>query len=243
MRSPSAEEVLDTWERGVPGNPIERALVLLRLGPGASHPDGASRLTIGRRDAELLALREWLFGAEMAAVVACPRCKVELDLELDAAEIRSAAIEPPEGEMRLCAHGYEVTFRVPECADLEFLEDTDDEESWRQLLGRCVLSATRQDGEPLCGELPDEVVEAITAQMANSDPLADIRLALNCPACEHRWLAVFDIVSFLWREITSFARRLLREVHDLASVYGWSEKEILSLSYERRQYYLGLING
>jgi hypothetical protein len=145
--------------------------------------------------------------------------------------------------MSLRASGYEVTFRMPECVDLESLEDTNDEEGWRQLLERCVLSAKREDGAPLCKELPKEVIEAITAQMAKADPLADIHLALSCPACQHRWLAAFDIVSFLWREITSFAGRMLRDIHMLACTYGWSEEEILSLSAVRRQYYLGLING
>jgi hypothetical protein len=45
----------------------------------------------------------------------------------------------------------------------------------------------------------------------------------------------------LWREIESMAGRLLRDVHALASAYGWHEKDILALSPVRRQFYLTLI--
>ena len=71
--------------------------------------------------------------------------------------------------------------------------------------------------------------------MSGADPMADIHLALNCPSCEHKWEAPFDIVAFLWREISAAARRLLREVHTLASAYGWTETEILALSPARRR--------
>jgi hypothetical protein len=54
-------------------------------------------------------------------------------------------------------------------------------------------------------------------------------------------LQLFDIVSFLWREIASAAQRLLQEVHLLASVYSWHEANILSMSPQRRNAYLQLI--
>ena len=37
--------------------------------------------------------------------------------------------------------------------------------------------------------------------------------------------------------------RFLRDVHTLASTYGWREADILALSPWRRQYYLALIAG
>jgi len=38
-------------------------------------------------------------------------------------------------------------------------------------------------------------------------------------------------------------RRLLVEVHALASAYGWSEQEILSLSDARRRLYLEMVQA
>ena len=54
---------------------------------------------------------------------------------------------------------------------------------------------------------------------------------------------LFDILSFFWGEIQICARRLLREVHALASAYGWTESEILSLSTTRRHAYLEMVGG
>ena len=44
-----------------------------------------------------------------------------------------------------------------------------------------------------------------------------------------------------WTEVQAHAAQLLRDVHLLASNYGWREAEILNLSPVRRQAYLELI--
>ena len=84
--------------------------------------------------------------------------------------------------------------------------------------------------------------EEMVALMAEADPQADVQLDADCPACEHRWREPFDIASFLWTEISVLARRLLLEVHQLASAYGWSERDILALSPARRNAYLEMLS-
>ena len=54
---------------------------------------------------------------------------------------------------------------------------------------------------------------------------------------------MLDIGSFVWAEIESRARRLLWEVHTLASAYGWSEAETLSLSAARRASYMRMVQA
>ena len=76
--------------------------------------------------------------------------------------------------------------------------------------------------------------------MAEADPQADVQLALVCPACGHTWQATFEIVSFLWAELSAWAERTLADVHALASTYGWREADILAMSARRRQRYLEL---
>src|SRR5262249_27971943 len=107
--------------------------------------------------------------------------------------------------------------------------------SAEQVLERCLLNG----GNHLTGEFVAEASE----KMSSADPMANIHLALSCPSCEHKWEAPFDIVAFLWREISTAARRLLREVHALASAYGWTQHEILSLSTLRRRAYIEMANG
>jgi hypothetical protein len=53
----------------------------------------------------------------------------------------------------------------------------------------------------------------------------------------------FDIVTFLWREIENLAGHLLRDVHTLASAYGWRESDILALSAARRDFYLAALGS
>ena len=64
---------------------------------------------------------------------------------------------------------------------------------------------------------------------------------LQCPSCGERWESPLEPADFVWREINAACRRLLRQIHVLASAYGWSESEILRLSHERRAGYLHLI--
>ena len=66
--------------------------------------------------------------------------------------------------------------------------------------------------------------------MALADPLAEIMLHFDCPACGTSFDESLDLAAFLWAEIEGQAKRLCCEVHTLASAYGWSETEILSLS-------------
>jgi hypothetical protein len=89
-------------------------------------------------------------------------------------------------------------------------------------------------------ELPEAVVQEINRRMAEADPQADVQVTVSCAACGVAWQAMFDIASFLWGEVDRWARRMLHEVHVLASAYGWTEAEILRLGPWRRRVYLGL---
>ena len=86
--------------------------------------------------------------------------------------------------------------------------------------------------------LSEDVMEAIASRLAAADPLAEVLIDLSCLACRHQWQVLLDIERFLWTKISVLARRLLQEVHALASAYGWTEREILALSPARRQSYL-----
>ena len=105
------------------------------------------------------------------------------------------------------------------------------------MLRRCLADTTLPD------PLPDDLAEELAAQIAALDPRARIELDLTCAACGHAWPAVFDIASFLWAEISAWAHRTLRDVHAIASAYGWHEADILAMSPLRRQCYLELVRS
>ena len=106
------------------------------------------------------------------------------------------------------------------------------------LAERCVVQATQGDREIPAHSIPDAAVAAISLHLAQADPLAEVLVGLKCLECQHAAQIVLAIEQFLWTKIVWLAKRLLREVDVLARVYGWSEREILSLSAVRRDRYL-----
>ena len=78
--------------------------------------------------------------------------------------------------------------------------------------------------------------------MVQADPLAEILLDFDCPACGASFQEGLELASFVWAELEARARRLLMDVHTLASAYGWGEAEILALSAARREFYLEMVS-
>lgn len=241
MRTLSASEILGVWERGLGQPPVRRAIDLLAAAYPETPVSALLDLTIGRRDEQLLALRERLFGPGMAAIAACPSCDGRLEMTVDSADLRTASVRNGAAELALASGEYQVRFRPPNSQDLLAAASVQADERREAVLRRCVLAVERAGVPSEPEDLPAEVAERVAIEMAEADPLADVQLALSCPFCGHQWRAAFDIASFLWKEIEAAAGRLLREVHRLAAVYGWSEREILSLSPMRRQYYLAMV--
>jgi hypothetical protein len=246
----SATDLLDLWEQGVGRLPAEQGLLLLR----AAHPEMPAadllRLPIGQRDTELMRLRENTFGSSITGLASCPNCdeQVEIGFALEdlfmahAGHTEPSTLQIGADPERFSIAGFDLAFRLPGTADL--LNMPPDPASARlALLDACLVEVCR-DGDPVrTADLPEQVVQNLIARMEKSDPLANVTLPLTCPACGNQWELVFDIVTFFWSEINALAQRLLHEVHVLASVYGWSEAEILALSAWRRQRYLELVGA
>jgi len=245
MHSLSAVGLLDVWDYGLSRSPAQRAMELLAVAYPDTSWDSLAALSIGQRDAKLLALREELWGPRMAAVVACPGCQKRLDLPLDTREILSASPSEPVNEISLSVAGFNVTSRLPTAVDVaDAASRAADPETCRALLVQnCLLSARQGDMPIDCEQLPPEVIAGLAEHMAEVDPLAEINMALHCPSCQQRWHATFDIASFLWTEIETWAWRVLTDVHTLARAYGWREGDVLNLSPRRRQFYLEMVGA
>lgn len=239
MIAPSPTDVLDAWERGRSQGPVARGLTLLRLACPTQPPDELAMHSIGERDRLLLTLREVVFGASVTSVVSCEHCSQALELELSTSDLRL----PPRSEARealvFTRSDLEVSLRLPDSMDLEWAAAASSlEEGAAALVRRCVVSTKRGTDEVPIEQLPPELIVEAANVLAAADPQADITLGVTCPACATSWNAPFDIVSFLWTELEGWASRLLWEVHTLASAYGWSEQEVLSLGALRRGEYL-----
>lgn len=248
MRALSTSQLLEVWESGLLQKPVKRALSLFSAADPEASSDDLAKLSIGQRDARLLSLREWAFGPNLVSLEDCPNCHERLELSFKVAEIR--VNHPLEHEtiendiQQLTVDDYEIKFRLPNSLDMQAISDLDDLETVRQqLLERCLMHALFKDRRKTVKQLPNKVVKPVMNKMRQIDPQAEIILDLGCPACHHQWQKHFDILTFFWTEINAWAQRILREVHILASMYGWREADILAMSPMRRQCYLQMVSG
>ncbi|MDN7179620.1 hypothetical protein M0D69_16820 [Caballeronia sp. SEWSISQ10-4 2] len=247
MRALDTPALLDAWDRGHSLSADAWALWLLRTATvkaGASTPAGTlAQWTVGRRDRALLRLRSLTFGASINGLADCPGCgaAAEFDMNCDAlAGSPSADDEPAPAQFE--AAGYAVTCRAVTAGDLLAIADCADVDvASDRLLERCVDARNAQGVRVAHRQLPADLLADITIRLELADPHADIQLNVRCPACGHGWQVAFDIVQYFWRELGAWATRQLRDVHELASAYGWSEAQILALSPARRQRYLDML--
>lgn len=166
-----------------------------------------------------------------------------MEIDLKVSDLRVEASEPQGDGFLLELDDYQVDVRLPSTADLSEVSRSEDKGRMHTaLLRRCIKSVRRQDEEVDAELLPAHVIAAVNARMADQDPQAAMHLSLVCPDCSHHWKALFDIVSFFWSEIEAWAARMMREVHILASAYGWRETDIISMSPMRRQIYLNMVS-
>lgn len=238
MRAPSHKTMLDIWEAGQTSAPWARAMLLL----GAALPDedgtALEQLPVGERDARLVDLRALIFGDTLTSLARCPECGEQLELSFS---VRDVLVPGPADttEFRLKRGKLVITYRCPSSADFRALPLGPG--APRALLSACIADIQR-DGAPLgLDDLDPDTVAAVGDAMAEADPRADLRAAMQCPSCSAEWCARFDIVAYLWEELGAWVRQLLADVHVLARSYGWREEDVLALSPWRRRYYINLV--
>ena len=246
MYRPSEIDLLTAWEWGHAA-PEHASVPLFLL--SAMCPDdpveALSQLSVGQRDAYLLQLREHLFGATVAGISECISCGevLEVSLDLETLKLHAAETESP-GLISINEQEYAVLVRLPNTFDLVAIcMCRSSENAKAELLNRIVVSST------LCGvpisvaDLPGDLVELIDSSLNSADPQANIQLRLECVGCGRMNEVLFDIGYLLWREIDAWAVRLLRDIHELALSYGWSEAEILHMNSWRRRCYLEMLRA
>jgi hypothetical protein len=245
IRALSAQEIVHIWEVGQGQHPLDRALTMLLAVLPEMSRNALALLSIGQRDSCLLALREQTFGPRLASVATCPTCQEQVEFVLDAREMEiNPDMRPAGAAQSISVEGLTIQFRPPNSLDLAAIAGNNEISFAREtLIRRCIVQVLRNNHAVTdAGEvLAATVVATVAASMEMCDPLAEIWVDLDCPACQSHWQLLFDIVSFFWAEIVAQAKRLLREVHTLARTYGWREADILSMGSIRRQFYLEMV--
>ncbi|WP_247828963.1 hypothetical protein [Arthrobacter antioxidans] len=215
-------------------------------------------LTLGDREALLLALRGLTYGTRIDALAHCPHCKGRLDLELTTEQLRLRPYAHPQLHHRVELGKYSVVFRLPTGADQLATAGLNDNEGEAELLRRCVVEVSRADNQSEASPggtepevdragsapatLPPELAHDVSAAMQRQDPQSELMLQLTCPDCARDFSTVLDTADYLLREIADRAGSLFAQVHTLALLYHWSEAEILNLPHVRRSRYLQLLD-
>jgi len=228
----SSSQLLAVWERGSRLHSLDQALTILETALPGTPYEALADWPMGRRNVALAKFRCMMFGPDLEAWIACPRCTEKLEFQMDSRTI--TAPEEQTSNQSISVRGHR--FRLPSSRDLaRVYAEGDAATAAVRLLESCCLDTQ----EPTVWSEVD--VEEVGERMASADTMAETRLTFSCPKCGFEWEESLDIVQFLWTEIDATARRVLREVHALAGAYGWSEAEILSLSDTRRNCYLEMV--
>jgi hypothetical protein len=192
---------------------------------------------LGRRNRALAQALAYWFGADLQGWVVCSRCREKLEFQMNSRPLTEAPDPTPEGPVSVNGR----LFRLPTSRDLACaVREPDPGLAAIRLLESCDLQGNSSEAN--CESLVEDL-ELTGEQMARADPLAEIRVTFHCSNCGHEWEETLDLGVFVWARIEMLAKRLLREVHVLASAYGWIENEILSLSEARRSFYLQMVEA
>lgn len=243
MHRLNTAELLDIWDAGRIVSPSGRSLLLLSAFLPEEREVLANR-PLGALNSRLLRLRAQLFGPTLDCLASCPQCNAPIETTFGVDELLSHAAEPISEENTIHSLTHEdctIDFRLPTAADLLALVTKPGSNRVGELAEHLIDRSVRNGECVSAHELSAEVLEAVERQITELDPLAHIEINLTCPGCRSDWLEVLHVIDFLWLEIGNLAKRILFEVARLASAFGWSEREILALTPERRRSYLALL--
>jgi hypothetical protein len=253
MQVPSAARLLRAWETGLGTAPARQALLMLAACCPDAPAGALAALPVGARNRLLIAAYLAMFRPVYDCVADCPRCGCLLEAELPLEQVTGAGQQvltaPAATEAELVTAGRRIRYRLPTAGDLAAVvpgvpgraapEPPDPRENVAAaLLRRCLLEV---EGDQ--ADLPGEDTRALAEALTAADPDAVLTVQLTCPACDTSSELVLDPVTFLWADVDEWARRLLGEVHELASGYGWAEDAILAMSPGRRGAYLSLLES
>ncbi len=239
MRTLSNAELLSLWERGHRMHALDRGVLAVQASLSGTSRDNVADWTLGRRNQMLAQLHGDHFGQKLQGWTECGQCSEKLEFSIDYRSLierqRVARAKPIAVKGRL--------FRAPTSRDLaRVARESDLDVAALRLAEYCRLEASAEDSAAVV-EWSREELEELGEKMIEADPLAEIVLSFECPACQCVREQVLDLPEFFWAELEVAAKRILREVHLLAGAYGWSEREILALSDARRAMYLQMVQA
>jgi hypothetical protein len=232
MRTIPATDLLTLWERGASRHALDRSALFYACARPELPIDAIADLRLGEINARLLELRAAWFGDRIDGHVDCEHCGERLGLTIAVHDLLHPRMGSQPGEVTAAG----VRCRPPSLRDLATIAcERDPVRAAHRLFARCLLDGSE-------GIAVDEArLREVEDALEQIDPDADFAFDVHCEACGHSGTAQLDPGQLLWDDISARARALLGEVHQLAYAYGWSERDILALTPERRASYLSMV--
>ena len=220
--------------------------VLVETTGSAVTPRSAAALTAADRDRLLAAIYIETYGPRIANTLGCVHCGALFDVAMSLEDLfvylRPPTPEPPGDQTQWLADGTfrlsnGIRFRLPTGADECAVLGLPVTQAEQVLLQRCVIEGNlAEDGR-------DTLNEAVQTSMEDLAPVLDLDLDAHCLECDRHQPAHFDMQHYLLSALRQERGQLAREVHRLASAYGWSLSEILSLPRSQRRSLVALIEA
>lgn len=238
MRALNQADCLALWESGQELHPIDQGLLTVQAAFPETRGESVADWPLGRRNRALAQLYCATFGATLTGWTSCRQCGEKLEFAADGRAMAQTVLDERETVVSVSGR----SFRLPTSRDLAHIAtQAEVGDAAPQLLNLCLVSREAKNGLEDAAQAmawSEAELELIGSRLAQADPLAEILLDFKCPVCQESFEEALDLASFFWSELEGRARRLLFDVHTLASAYGWSEAEILALSQPRRNFYL-----
>lgn len=196
--------------------------------------------TIGRRIAalvQIVAMTERAGSLPITVTCDAPACGAPLEMSIPLEVIESSGGAPERFAVGL-VNGEEVIVRPPRGAD---------QRAWRQRqygsrdeAVAAMLASLLVEGDVSAAQPRD--IDIIAEALAERDPLVAFSIAYDCPSCGASRDTAIDLERLALERLIAVQQGLVKDVHALATRYGWTESEVLAIPPQRRARYRALID-
>jgi len=208
------------------------ALALAELGDSAATEERTANLCVPDRQFLMRELDRHLGGGTGWFHADCSACAARFDFYLDLADLPVREAGPGYPLAKVEHRGQTLSFRLPTGADQHELAGAAVENGRPWLLRRLSLEPEH------LGEIDETLLDRADAALEAVAPGVINQVQAECPECG----AANNVDLDPYRVLARSGDELLRQVHQIAMHYHWSEAEILAMPQTRRLRYLDLID-
>jgi hypothetical protein len=208
--------------------------------------------TLDRRLRGLLMVVRETQGDRMIWKVDCanPDCARDMELELSVARL----LDTPEPAERFCWSANPdcmLELRLPTGRDQTIWRDAaavgaaagDEDKGVALRLATSLVASVNGQTPASDWSVPDEWLPELDAAFGERDALASLQLQAACPWCGSVNTLEPDLEALTLSLLATERKRVLEEIHQLASAYHWTEDQVLAVPRSRRSYYLARTGG